>query len=91
MSKENELGTIQAMLDRLNNERLPRVLEMKVRVDRGECLTEADISYFERIFADADHARTLVSHHHELDQLVSKLVALYGEVSQKALENEKKA
>ncbi len=89
MSSEDDLGTIQAMLDRLNHQRLPRVLEMKARVDRGECLRDNDLDFLQHIFAEANDAKPLLSRHSELEALVGKLIGLYSEVTQKALDNEK--
>ena len=89
MSSDDDLGTIQAMLDRLNHQRLPRVLDMKSRVDRGKCLGDSDLDYLQQVFEEANHAKSLLARHPELEELVGKLVGLYSEVTQKALDNER--
>ncbi len=81
-------GTVQVLLDRLNNWRLPRALELKERVDRGETLVEADVAFLKRVFEDANHARTIAAKHTELQPLIDKLSSLYGDITKKALENE---
>jgi hypothetical protein len=83
-------GTIQVLLDRMNNWRLPRALAMKERVDRGEKLTDHDMKFLQAVFEDSGQAQALVSKHPELKPLVEKLIGLYGHITQKALENEQK-
>ncbi len=84
-----DTGTIQAMLERLTHQRIPRALEIKSRVDAGEPLLDLDVQFLEQVFEDANVARPLISHHPELEPLVSKLVSLYSDITAKALENEK--
>jgi hypothetical protein len=81
-------GTIQVLLDRMNNWRLPRALAMKERVDRGEKLTDHDMKFLEAVFEDSGQAQALVSKHPELKPLVEKLIGLYSHITKKALENE---
>jgi len=83
-------GTIQVLLDRLNNWRLPRALALNDRVDKGEKLTDHDMKFLEAVFEDSGQAKALVSKHPELKPLVEKLVGLYSHITQKALENEQK-
>jgi hypothetical protein len=40
--ESSDLGTIQVLAERLNNSRLPRALELKARVDRGNVLNDND-------------------------------------------------
>lgn len=81
-------GTIQALMERLQNFRLPRALAIKARVDNGEMLQGSDIEFMTRVFEDANSAQPLVARHPEYQALVVKLVGLYDEITRKALENE---
>lgn len=82
-------GTIQALLDRLNKWRLPRALELKERVDKGDKLGDSDLAFLKRVFEDSNQAKALAAGHPELQPLVDKLIGLYSHITQKALENEK--
>ena len=56
-----DAGTILVLLNRLNNERLPRAQELKKRVDRGECLCDYDMQFLKSVLADAGAAGALVA------------------------------
>ena len=45
-------ATEKALVDRLND-RLPRVLELKERVDRGARMSDADIAFLKEMVDDA--------------------------------------
>lgn len=86
-----DAGTIQVLLERLNNQRLPRLLDLKTRVNRGERLAGYDLEFLQNVLADARNAQSLIARHPEYHVLVSNLMALYGEITTKGLENEQKA
>ena len=90
-SSQKDAGTIQALLQRLNTQRLPRALALQDKVNRGERLDEGDIDFLKQVFEDAENARALIGRHPELETLVTRLVSLYAGITQKALENEQKS
>jgi uncharacterized membrane protein YfbV (UPF0208 family) len=85
-----DAGVIQALVERLSNQRLPRALDLKEKVDAGEPLSNYDLQFLEEVFADAQHIRPLVERHPEYQELASRMVRLYKEIMDKAMENEKK-
>lgn len=83
-------GTAYVLLMRLNNERLPRALEIKSIVDRGERLSEFDKDYLKRVLSEAGNVRRAANQLPEYRELVAKVNRLYDEITRKALENEQK-
>ena len=86
-----DTGVILALMGRFNEQRLPRALELKKRVEQGECLTEPDITFLDEVFKDANHVMPLVDKHPALQPIASRAISLYKEITAKALENEKQS
>ena len=84
-------GVIQVLLDRLNTQRLPRALRLKTRVDAGDRLDESDIQFLNEVLHDSQTVQALIERHPEHQAFVAKLMHLYKEITDKALENEQKA
>lgn len=84
-----DAGLIQVLAEQLETHRLPRALSLKEKVDRGETLDELDIKFLEQVFKDAQSIRPLLERHPECQDLAAKMLFLYKEITDKALENEK--
>ncbi|HZX77995.1 hypothetical protein [Lysobacter sp.] len=87
----DDTGTMQALLERLLNFRLPRAMALKKRVDAGERLTDADIAFLKSALEDAQDGQKFVARNAEFHDLGIRIVQLYEEIVRKATENEKRA
>lgn len=85
-----DAGTLEALLQRLNDFRIPRLLELQQRVGEGEALTDYDIEFLERVLEDARSFEGLIKRHPEVQPLVAKVTALYHDITSKALQNAQK-
>lgn len=90
-SAENEQGVLAVLVERLEKQRLPRVLDIKARVDKGETLTDPDIAFLSEVMEDAMKVKPLIDNHPEYQELARKVTGLYKEVTDKALANQEQA
>ena len=84
-------GTIQVLLERLTQHRLPRAVALKQRVDAGGLLDDNDIEFLGRVLEDAASARVLMERHPELHELAGQLASLYSDIIATATINEQKS
>lgn len=87
---KEELGVVTALLERYTKQRLPKLLEMKERLDRGEKLDDYDMELLEAIERDRDQTLAIAKRHKALHEITMKAINLYHEITSKALENEQK-
>jgi len=88
MSKSTEdTGMIEAVLQRLNDFRLPRLLELQERVEGGETLTEYDLEFLEHVLEDARAVEGLIRRNPEVQPLAARVTALYHDIVARGLEN----
>ena len=87
MSKDQ--GVLVALVKRFEEQRLPRALDIKKRVDAGEVLTTDDIEFIEHVQTEARGILPMVERHPDWHELFGKAIHLYKEIMDKAVENEK--
>ncbi|HED32762.1 MAG TPA: hypothetical protein ENJ08_00900 [Gammaproteobacteria bacterium] len=85
----NDIGLLKALVERLEKERLPRLLDLKKVVNAGKSLNDFDLKYLERSIKDTVSNKPLAERHPELQTLTMEIVHLYKHISERALENEK--
>ena len=84
-------AVIATLIERFDKHRLPRLMDIKEKVDQGEILSDFDIEFLDQVFNDARKNESyLQAADDELKALMMKVLALYKEITEKALANEQK-
>lgn len=88
--KTDDTGVIETLLERLNDFRLPRLLELKERVDGGEAISNSDMQLLERVLEEARTIKPLIDRNPKVQPIYARVTALYKAITDQAVANEEK-
>ena len=83
-----DIGVLTTLAQRLTDKGLPRALEIKERVDRGELLDDRDLAFIEQVFSQVGEIKPLIDRNPEYQDIAGRMMQLYKEITTKALANE---
>jgi hypothetical protein len=87
--KDYDAGIIQVLLQRFENQRLPRLIDMKENLDRGDRLNEFDIEFLSEALHDIQSLLPHMDKHPEYQDLMAKVMHYYKVITDEAFSNEK--
>lgn len=79
---------IDALFKRFTEHRFPRVQNLEKRVNAGETLNDSDVVFLDTVFKDAQYILRLTDKYPQYQEFMTKVIKIYSDVTQKALENE---
>lgn len=85
-----DAGVLAVIVARMEQQRLPRAIDLKAKVEQGGVLDDLDIEFMEQVFADSNVLKPLLARNPEYQDLAARMMALYREITTKALANENK-
>jgi hypothetical protein len=87
--KEIHLGVFHSLMLEFEQHRLPRLLRLKDKVDRGEAINDVDLEFLWKEIRDACITKHLTVNYPELEEFCLCMGHLYKELCDSAVENEK--
>lgn len=85
---EKDTGTLTTLMLDLEDNRLPRAMNILDKVNGGDLLSDRDINFLKKVYGESRENEFLVERHPEYCVLISRCLSLYTEIINKGLENE---
>lgn len=87
-NRSQDEGLLAVIVERIEEQYLPRALDLKEKLDQGGVMEDLDIDFLERVFADSDELKPLLDRHPEYQGLAARMMDLYHAITTQALDNE---
>ena len=87
--KDKEEGVVQVSVQHFEQQVLPRVVEIKQKLDDGDTMNEFDIEVVTEALQDAHNFLPHLEEHPEYKALFSQIVHYYKLITDEALDNAK--
>ncbi len=87
-TKPEDVGVIEAILEALESQQLPRALDLMDKVELGNKLDPMDIAFLERLFIDTEELKPWLLRYPEYKGVVARAIDLYHDITSRALANE---
>lgn len=84
-----DLGVLAVLATRMTEERLPKALALKERVEKGAVLNELDLNFLEQVVKEAGDLQPIMDRNPKAKEIGTRMLQLYNEITAKALANEK--
>lgn len=86
--KDDDAGTITALLERFNHWQLPRAQALKAKMERGEALDAHELDFLASLLESAQEVLPIVERNPEVHQLAAQAFAFYAELVALAAERD---
>ena len=87
--EDDDLGIMMAVIHRFETQRLPWMIDLKLKLDQGSRLNDIDIEYLGRALHDARLLFPYLERHPEYEPLFAKVMHYYKTITDMAMTNEK--
>lgn len=82
---------IEVLLERMTKQRLPRLIDIRDKLAQNQTLDNYDIEFLEEVFSDTQENEHFIQDaDDDLKSIFMKVVSLYKEITETALDNERK-
>lgn len=89
MNDINEkLAIKEVLLERLAEQRIPRLLDIKEMLNQGGTLSELDMEFLDEVSSDAGQNKHIFDEYPDIQEIYTRVVDLFDEITEKAMENE---
>jgi hypothetical protein len=83
-----QTGIALALMDRLEQQRLPFIKALKEKVDKGEILNDFDIGFLNQVMSESNDVRAIISGNQDGMNVYEAVLSLYEDVIAKGMENQ---
>lgn len=93
MSDESQIdtGVLAVLAKEFTEQRIPVLMAIKEKVDRGEVLEPHEFDQLARMLEDAGQAMPLAANNPDWHKLAAQVARFFHQITEKALENEERA
>ena len=75
--KTEDTGVILVLLESFEKQRLPRIIEIKLKLEYGDIINEFELEYLSEALHDARMLFPYLDRHPEYRELVAKIIHFY--------------